>query len=167
MAVASGALVADGGRVVIDDEQTSGNTEPAHATVFAKRKRSPTASRCFAMARTGTGNVPVSVPCLIQRISHAQLIRVPSKVLIACALVATASVVARTTASGANSFRDNGGFRYARRVRREPGDTGCEHRGARLRHPTSYDSSVNNLRFGNTLQYAHSRFPRIFCASRS
>jgi hypothetical protein len=81
--------------------------------------------------------------------------------------VATASVVARTTASGANSFRDNGGFRYARRVRREPGDTGCEHRGARLRHPTSYDSSVNNLRFGNTLQYAHSRFPRIFCASRS
>ncbi|MFM0004672.1 hypothetical protein P0D80_45715 [Paraburkholderia sp. RL17-373-BIF-A] len=66
MAVASGALVADGGRVVINDEQTSGNTEPAHATVFAKRKKSPTASRCFAVARTGTGNVPVSVPCLIQ-----------------------------------------------------------------------------------------------------
>ncbi|MFM0632431.1 hypothetical protein [Paraburkholderia xenovorans] len=156
MAVASGALVADGGRVVIDGEQTSGNTEPAHATVFAKRKRSPTASRCFAMASTGTGNVSVGVPFLIQRISHAQLISMPSKVLIASALVATASVVARTTASGANSLRDNGAFRYARRVRPEKGDTGCEHRGSSTTSPNVDGSSANNLRFGNTLLYAHS-----------
>jgi ribose transport system permease protein len=50
--------------------------------------------------RSLTGNVPVSVPTLMQSISHAQLIGLPANVLIAFAFVVTAWVVTRKTALG-------------------------------------------------------------------
>jgi ribose transport system permease protein len=50
--------------------------------------------------RSLTGSVPVSVPILMQSISHAQLIGLPSNVLIAFAFVVTAWVITRKTAVG-------------------------------------------------------------------
>jgi ribose transport system permease protein len=50
--------------------------------------------------RSLTGSVPVSVPPLMQSISHAQLIGLPSNVLIAFAFVVTAWVITRKTAVG-------------------------------------------------------------------
>jgi ribose transport system permease protein len=50
--------------------------------------------------RSLTGSVPVSVPTLMQSISHAQLIGLPSNVLIAFAFVVTAWVITRKTTVG-------------------------------------------------------------------